>query len=107
MTILFYVHVQVEFFEPFWDSGEARVGELGARGWKVWMLQQERGGWLPPPAGETSNNYCFSLICWKPCDSLLLDLWDRKEHRLIKIIKGDLVLHSQRRRRKRKKMRKR
>uniref|UniRef100_A0A7N5ZT17 NRDE-2, necessary for RNA interference, domain containing n=1 Tax=Anabas testudineus TaxID=64144 RepID=A0A7N5ZT17_ANATE len=39
---------QVEFFEPFWDSGEARVGELGARGWKAWMLQQERGGWIQP-----------------------------------------------------------
>ncbi|XP_068194958.1 nuclear exosome regulator NRDE2 isoform X2 [Antennarius striatus] len=43
---------QVEFFEPFWDSGEARIGELGARGWKAWMLQQERGGWLQPPAEE-------------------------------------------------------
>ncbi|KAG7266320.1 hypothetical protein CRUP_015164 [Coryphaenoides rupestris] len=39
---------QVEFFEPFWDSGEARVGEMGARGWRAWMLQQERGGWLQP-----------------------------------------------------------
>ncbi|KAM3594793.1 uncharacterized protein V6R79_014315 [Siganus canaliculatus] len=39
---------QMEFFEPFWDSGEARVGEFGARGWKAWMLQQERGGWLQP-----------------------------------------------------------
>lgn len=48
----FSPRVQVEFFEPFWDSGEARVGELGARGWKAWMLQQERGGWLPPPAGK-------------------------------------------------------
>ncbi|CAM9312156.1 unnamed protein product [Lampetra planeri] len=43
---------QVEFFEPFWDSGEARVGELGARGWKAWMLQQERGGWLQPGPEE-------------------------------------------------------
>ncbi|XP_071761867.2 nuclear exosome regulator NRDE2 [Centroberyx gerrardi] len=43
---------QVEFFEPFWDSGEARVGEAGARGWKAWMLQQERGGWLQPNAEE-------------------------------------------------------
>ncbi|KAM7376652.1 hypothetical protein PAMP_006374 [Pampus punctatissimus] len=43
---------QAEFFEPFWDSGEARVGELGARGWKAWMLQQERGGWLQPCAEE-------------------------------------------------------
>uniref|UniRef100_A0A3P9HV10 NRDE-2, necessary for RNA interference, domain containing n=1 Tax=Oryzias latipes TaxID=8090 RepID=A0A3P9HV10_ORYLA len=43
---------QVEFFEPFWDSGEARVGEVEARGWKAWMLQQERGGWLPPPTEE-------------------------------------------------------
>uniref|UniRef100_A0A3Q3S983 NRDE-2, necessary for RNA interference, domain containing n=1 Tax=Mastacembelus armatus TaxID=205130 RepID=A0A3Q3S983_9TELE len=43
---------QVEFFEPFWDSGEARVGELGARGWKAWMVQQERGGWLQPKEEE-------------------------------------------------------
>ncbi|KAM8916495.1 nuclear exosome regulator NRDE2 [Spinachia spinachia] len=43
---------QGEFFEPFWDSGEERVGELGARGWKAWMLQQERGGWLQPSAEE-------------------------------------------------------
>uniref|UniRef100_A0A8D0D0N6 NRDE-2, necessary for RNA interference, domain containing n=1 Tax=Sander lucioperca TaxID=283035 RepID=A0A8D0D0N6_SANLU len=43
---------QVEFFEPFWDSGEERVGELGARGWKAWMLQQERGGWLQPSEEE-------------------------------------------------------
>ncbi|KAM9842131.1 nuclear exosome regulator NRDE2 [Aulostomus maculatus] len=43
---------QVEFFEPFWDSGEARVGEFGAKGWKAWMLQQERGGWLQPSAEE-------------------------------------------------------
>ncbi|KAJ8411767.1 hypothetical protein AAFF_G00154050 [Aldrovandia affinis] len=39
---------QVDFFEPFWDSGEPRVGEKGARGWKAWMHQQERGGWLIP-----------------------------------------------------------
>ncbi|XP_032546145.1 nuclear exosome regulator NRDE2 isoform X3 [Chiroxiphia lanceolata] len=37
---------QVEFFEPFWDSGEPRVGEKGARGWKAWMHQQEKGGWV-------------------------------------------------------------
>ncbi|XP_078263361.1 nuclear exosome regulator NRDE2 [Rhinoraja longicauda] len=37
---------QVEFFEPFWDSGEPRFGEGGARGWKAWMRQQERGGWV-------------------------------------------------------------
>ncbi|XP_004559358.3 nuclear exosome regulator NRDE2 [Maylandia zebra] len=43
---------QVDFFEPFWDSGEARIGELDARGWKAWMLQQERGGWLQPTAEE-------------------------------------------------------
>nr|XP_015831138.2 nuclear exosome regulator NRDE2 isoform X3 [Nothobranchius furzeri] len=43
---------QVEFFEPFWDSGEARVGEVGARGWKAWMIQQEQGGWLQPGADE-------------------------------------------------------
>ncbi|CAL8285667.1 unnamed protein product [Lota lota] len=46
---------QVEFFEPFWDSGEARVGEVGARGWKAWMLQQERGGWLQPSAEDDED----------------------------------------------------
>ena len=56
--------VQVEFFEPFWDSGEARVGELGARGWKAWMLQQERGGWLQPSAGtENTPRHCYSKVC--------------------------------------------
>lgn len=40
---------QVDFFEPFWDSGEPRIGERGARGWKAWMLQQEKGGWVIPP----------------------------------------------------------
>ncbi|XP_061552993.1 nuclear exosome regulator NRDE2 isoform X1 [Phycodurus eques] len=43
---------QADFFEPFWDSGEARVGELNARGWKAWMVQQERGGWVQPCAEE-------------------------------------------------------
>ncbi|KAK5617501.1 hypothetical protein CRENBAI_005187 [Crenichthys baileyi] len=43
---------QADFFETFWDSGEARVGEVGARGWKAWMTQQERGGWVQPPAEE-------------------------------------------------------
>ncbi|XP_006839640.1 PREDICTED: protein NRDE2 homolog [Chrysochloris asiatica] len=37
---------QVEFFEPFWDSGEPRAGEKGAHGWRAWMHQQERGGWV-------------------------------------------------------------
>ncbi|KAM8920996.1 nuclear exosome regulator NRDE2 [Pelodytes ibericus] len=37
---------QVEFFEPFWDSGEPRFGEKGAKGWNAWMKQQERGGWI-------------------------------------------------------------
>ncbi|XP_041071203.1 nuclear exosome regulator NRDE2 isoform X1 [Carcharodon carcharias] len=37
---------QVEFFEPFWDSDEPRFGEEGARGWKAWMRQQEKGGWV-------------------------------------------------------------
>ncbi|NP_001084971.1 NRDE-2, necessary for RNA interference, domain containing L homeolog [Xenopus laevis] len=37
---------QVDFFEPFWDSGEPRFGEKGAKGWSSWMRQQERGGWV-------------------------------------------------------------
>ena len=28
---------RVEFLEPFWDSGAARIGEPGAKGWKGWM----------------------------------------------------------------------
>ncbi|XP_072546289.1 nuclear exosome regulator NRDE2 [Salminus brasiliensis] len=47
---------QVEFFEPFWDSGEPRVGERGARGWRAWMLQQERGGWVVPPEPEEDED---------------------------------------------------
>ncbi|XP_017281642.1 nuclear exosome regulator NRDE2 [Kryptolebias marmoratus] len=47
---------QVEFFEPFWDSGEARVGEVGAKGWKAWMVQQERGGWIQPCAEEDEED---------------------------------------------------
>uniref|UniRef100_A0A4W4FV71 NRDE-2, necessary for RNA interference, domain containing n=1 Tax=Electrophorus electricus TaxID=8005 RepID=A0A4W4FV71_ELEEL len=47
---------QVEFFEPFWDSGEPRVGERGARGWRAWMLQQERGGWVIPPEPEEEED---------------------------------------------------
>ncbi|KAJ6661852.1 hypothetical protein lerEdw1_013023 [Lerista edwardsae] len=46
---------QVEFFETFWDSGEPRVGEKGAKGWKAWMHQQEKGGWIvinPPDEDE-------------------------------------------------------
>lgn len=45
---------QVEFFEPFWDSGEPRAGEKGARGWRAWMHQQERGGWVAVSPGEAS-----------------------------------------------------
>ncbi|XP_028677156.2 nuclear exosome regulator NRDE2 [Erpetoichthys calabaricus] len=44
---------QVEFFEPFWDCGEPRFGETGARGWRAWMHQQERGGWIIP--NETAD----------------------------------------------------
>lgn len=46
---------QVEFFEPFWDSGEPRVGEKGARGWRAWMHQQERGGWVLVNPGELTS----------------------------------------------------
>lgn len=42
----------MEFFEPFWDSGEPRAGEKGARGWRAWMHQQERGGWVAVGPGE-------------------------------------------------------
>ncbi|XP_073683226.1 nuclear exosome regulator NRDE2 isoform X2 [Garra rufa] len=46
---------QVDFFEPFWDSGEPRIGERGARGWKAWMLQQEKGGWVIPPEPDDDD----------------------------------------------------
>uniref|UniRef100_A0A673LZD7 NRDE-2, necessary for RNA interference, domain containing n=1 Tax=Sinocyclocheilus rhinocerous TaxID=307959 RepID=A0A673LZD7_9TELE len=47
---------QVDCFEPFWDSGEPRIGERGARGWKAWMLQQERGGWVIPPEPDEDDD---------------------------------------------------
>lgn len=49
---LYFKPEQVEFFEPFWDSGEPRAGEKGARGWRAWMHQQERGGWVVVSPGE-------------------------------------------------------
>lgn len=48
---------QVEFFEPFWDSGEPRIGEKGARGWKAWMHQQEKGGWIALKPGMPKSIY--------------------------------------------------
>ncbi|XP_010016406.1 PREDICTED: protein NRDE2 homolog, partial [Nestor notabilis] len=47
---------QVEFFEPFWDSGEPRIGEKGARGWKAWMHQQEKGGWIALKTDEDDDD---------------------------------------------------
>ncbi|KAI7804865.1 nuclear exosome regulator NRDE2 isoform X2 [Triplophysa rosa] len=47
---------QVEFFEPFWDSEEPRIGERGARGWKAWMIQQQRGGWVVPPEPDDEDD---------------------------------------------------
>uniref|UniRef100_A0A671LXQ9 NRDE-2, necessary for RNA interference, domain containing n=1 Tax=Sinocyclocheilus anshuiensis TaxID=1608454 RepID=A0A671LXQ9_9TELE len=40
----------------FWDSGEPRIGERGARGWMAWMLQQERGGWVIPPEPDKDDD---------------------------------------------------
>ena len=28
---------RMEFLEPFWDSGAARIGEPGAKGWRSWV----------------------------------------------------------------------
>lgn len=63
---------QVEFFEPFWDSGEPRAGEKGARGWRAWMHQQERGGWVVISPGKAplfrmrtplpSSGMCFHIF---------------------------------------------
>ncbi|KAA0711184.1 Protein NRDE2 -like protein [Triplophysa tibetana] len=47
---------QVEFFEPFWDSEEPRIGEREARGWKAWMIQQQRGGWVVPPEPDDEDD---------------------------------------------------
>lgn len=58
-----FLFLQVDFFETFWDSGEARVGEIGARGWKAWMTQQERGGWIQPPAGEMLL-FTYNSVNW-------------------------------------------
>ncbi|XP_071491532.1 nuclear exosome regulator NRDE2-like [Diadema antillarum] len=36
---------KIAFFEPFWDSNEARFGEVGAEGWCKWVHRKEKGGW--------------------------------------------------------------
>lgn len=59
---------QVEFFEPFWDSGEPRIGEKGARGWKAWMHQQEKGGWIALKPGMPVS------ICVVVCPRVLLNI---------------------------------
>lgn len=65
---------QVEFFEPFWDSGEPRVGEKGARGWRAWMHQQERGGWVLVTPGECFQRVGTCLLCWARCPTSWLFL---------------------------------
>ncbi|XP_069493555.1 nuclear exosome regulator NRDE2 [Ambystoma mexicanum] len=47
---------QVEFFETFWDSGEPRFGEKGAKGWKSWMHQKEKGGWVVVQSHAEDHN---------------------------------------------------
>ncbi len=53
------------FFWAILGQWRAQDGERGARGWKAWMLQQERGGWvIPPEPGVKSNIHaqrCRSL----------------------------------------------
>lgn len=48
----YFTPEQVEFFEPFWDSGEPRAGEKDAQGWRAWMRRQERGGMVVISPGE-------------------------------------------------------
>uniref|UniRef100_A0A3B4HA28 NRDE-2, necessary for RNA interference, domain containing n=1 Tax=Pundamilia nyererei TaxID=303518 RepID=A0A3B4HA28_9CICH len=70
---------QVDFFEPFWDSGEARVGELDARGWKAWMLQQERGGWLQPTEEEEEEDEEEVKDRTQPRGTIWLDVESSRE----------------------------
>lgn len=49
---MYFTPEQVEFFEPFWDSGEPRAGEKDAQGWRAWMRRQERGGMVVISPGE-------------------------------------------------------
>ncbi|KAI8505433.1 Protein nrde2 [Branchiostoma belcheri] len=56
---------QVEFFEPFWDSNAARVGEEGARGWGAWQERKEKGGsraWLDIESGRERVHW----LPWRP-----------------------------------------
>ena len=36
------VKERMEFLEPFWDSGAARIGEPGAKGWRSWVEHDKR-----------------------------------------------------------------
>ncbi|KAG9481788.1 hypothetical protein GDO78_010813 [Eleutherodactylus coqui] len=83
---------QVEFFEPFWDSGEPRFGEKGAKGWSSWMRQQERGGWVV--INNLGNNplhlYQEKLELLHPLCSLGLILFDDIGSSMFKISSAEL-----------------
>ena len=72
---------RVEFLEPFWDSGAARIGEPGARGWKSWVehensnekdfpdlgLLQVRQIWSEADASQsTSDDQEMELVKERP-----------------------------------------
>ena len=42
---------RVEFLEPFWDSGAARIGEPGAKGWKSWVEHESTSDKDSPDLG--------------------------------------------------------
>lgn len=85
---------RLEFFETFWDSGVPRFGELGAPGWKNWMLATRgRKPFLtlglvepavytkatPPAAKEGEEDPELDLIRGLPLEEAWLKMEDYRE----------------------------
>ncbi|CAB1335387.1 unnamed protein product [Coregonus sp. 'balchen'] len=82
---------QVEFFEPFWDSGEPRVGERGAMNkWRIWLdveTSREAIHWLPWRPDKTKGQSVED--CEDPDRQVLFDDIGPS---LIRLVRPDLQL---------------
>ena len=74
------VREAIAFLEPFWDSGTARIGEVGAEGWKNWVESE---------SDKQKGTILLGLIqlsqVWNEDDTLVteVDTSDDKEMELV------------------------